>query len=270
MPQLTDVSVLPDDGSKTHYYAARDTDAAIIRLPASKTQIEHEKFLFYRGVGSCRVPLQVRMNGNEAYVLLQNSENQELSHLFVLSVRGKAADFVHIQGLRKDETKQIKVPRVERSISQVQDDLGKAMREALTGEGLYAREAAAMVETWRDSWFGEEGLRVLYILPRQWTDRVLPLSIKPAPQQLARVMVGRAEVITPTKEWQLMKQIVKFSEGDQGAVGQFDQLGLGRFADAGVRRLLGRVPNPEFEGAAWGLLNISRQEALKHAKLAAK
>jgi hypothetical protein len=262
--------VLPNDGSKTHYYAARDTDAAIIRLPASKKQVEHEKFLFYRGVGSCRVPLQVRMTGNEEYVLLQNSENQELSRLFVLSVRGKTGDFVHVQGLKKDETKQIKVPRGERPISQLRDDLAKAMREALIGEGLYAREAAAMVETWRDSWFGEEGLRVLYVLPREWTDRVLPLSIKPAPQQLARVMVGRAEVITPTKEWQLMKQIVKFSEGDRGMVGQFDQLGLGRFADAAVRRLLGRVPNQDFDGAAWGLLNVSRQQALKQAKLAAK
>ncbi|HMJ65993.1 MAG TPA: hypothetical protein VK615_11640 [Candidatus Binatia bacterium] len=270
LPQLADASVLPNDGSKTHYYAARETDGAIIRAPVSKKQVEHEKFLFYRGVGSCGVPLQVRMTGNEEYVVLQNSENQELSHLFVLSVRGKAGDFVHLRGLRKDDTKQIKVPRGERSISQLQDDLAKAMREALTGEGLYAREAAAMVETWRDSWFGEEGLRVLYILPRQWSDRTLPLSIKPAPQKLARVMVGRAEVITPTKEWQLMKQIVKFSEGEQGAVGRFDQLGLGRFADAAVRRLLGRVPNQEFDGAAWGLLNVSRQQALKEAKLAAK
>src|SRR6185503_18030679 len=72
IPHLTDASVLPNDGSKTHYYAARETDAAIIRAPASKKQVEHEKFLFYRGVGSSRVPLQVRMTGNEEDVLLQN------------------------------------------------------------------------------------------------------------------------------------------------------------------------------------------------------
>src|SRR4030095_7533466 len=35
----------------------------------------------------------------------------------------------------------------------------------LTAEGLYAREANAMVETWRDSWF-EEGARIFYIIPK--------------------------------------------------------------------------------------------------------
>jgi len=47
------------------------------------------------------------------------------------------------------------------------------MAAALVSEGLYQREAQAMVNTWRDSWFEEDGLRVLYTLPREWTDRTL-------------------------------------------------------------------------------------------------
>jgi hypothetical protein len=56
-----------------------------------------------------------------------------------------------------------------------------------------------MLETWGDSWF-EEGSRLIYIVPRAYTDSILPLSINPAPTQLARVFVGRIELITPATE----------------------------------------------------------------------
>ena len=53
-----------------------------------------------------------------------------------------------------------------------------------------------MVDTWRDSWF-EEGTRLFYILPGAAVDAMLPLDIKPRPASVARVFVGRMEVITP-------------------------------------------------------------------------
>ena len=56
-----------------------------------------------------------------------------------------------------------------------------------------------MVETWRDSWF-EEGTRLFYILPQAMSDAILPIEITPAPKQIARVFVGRIEVITPAME----------------------------------------------------------------------
>ncbi len=53
-----------------------------------------------------------------------------------------------------------------------------------------------MVQTWRDSWF-EEGSRLLYFVPREFVETVLPLAISPAPIQTTRVFVGRLELITP-------------------------------------------------------------------------
>ena len=47
------------------------------------------------------------------------------------------------------------------------------LSQALVKEGLYPREATAMVDTWKSSWFAEDGTRVLYVLPRAWTDRTL-------------------------------------------------------------------------------------------------
>ena len=53
-----------------------------------------------------------------------------------------------------------------------------------------------MVETWKDSWFGE-GCRLIYIVPSGFIDKVLPLTIDPVPGQIVRVFVGRLEIVTP-------------------------------------------------------------------------
>lgn len=69
--------------------------------------------------------------------------------------------------------------------------------EPLVEAGLSHEEAAAMLATWKESYFEREGLRVFWIVPRAFTDRVLPLRLDPAPTSLERVLVGRSEVISP-------------------------------------------------------------------------
>ena len=53
-----------------------------------------------------------------------------------------------------------------------------------------------MVETWRDSWF-EEGSRLIYIVPSNALDAILPLEVEPVPSHVERVFVGRIELVTP-------------------------------------------------------------------------
>jgi hypothetical protein len=74
--------------------------------------------------------------------------------------------------------------------------LRKQLVSELVEFGLYQKDALAMVETWHDSWF-EEGMRVFYVVPRPQTDALLPLKIMPAPDAIARVFVGRVEVLSP-------------------------------------------------------------------------
>src|SRR4029077_18046589 len=45
----------PVEQRASHYYAARDSDAAPLQVGS-----QHEKFLFYRGVGSFPLPLSAR------------------------------------------------------------------------------------------------------------------------------------------------------------------------------------------------------------------
>ena len=79
------------------------------------------------------------------------------------------------------------------------DSLKQVVEDMLIAQGLYQDEAQAMFETWRDSWF-EEGSRLLYIVPREFVDSVLPLSIDPSPAQIVRVFVGRMELVTPATQ----------------------------------------------------------------------
>jgi hypothetical protein len=84
------------------------------------------------------------------------------------------------------------LPSLDSSVPVLRTELEKV----LVAQGLFPKEAQAMVETWRDSWF-EEGARLIYIVPSRAVDAFLPLHVDPAPSQTARVFVGRIELITP-------------------------------------------------------------------------
>ena len=141
------------------------------------------------------------------------------------------------------------------------------MAKALVKAGLYPREATAMVHTWNDSWFQEEGVRVLYVLPRAWTDEILPLKLAPRPRELVRVMVGRAEVITPPAQQQLADSILKASKGDaqarEQAIVEFRK--LGRFGEPALR-LATSGATPETIKTAWTLLQAANVKPVDVAK----
>ena len=109
----------------------------------------------------------------------------------------------------------------------------------LVASGLYEKEADAMIKTWRSSWF-EEGMRVFYVLPRPTTDAVLPITIEPRPAELVRVLVGRAEVITPEMEKSVQQQVSLLGDPSP-AVRETAMLAIrkyGRFSEPILKRIL--------------------------------
>lgn len=262
--------LLPADKSGSHYYAARETDADFLRVNALTNggyQLEHEKFLFYRGLGNFQTPLQLTTGAGEDYIQLHNTGVEDLANLFVLQVRAGQGKFIFVDRLAAGESKVVKLEpnRNLRPLAELVGQISARMTGTLVQEGLFEREAEAMVNTWRDSWFEEQGLRVLYTLPRSWTDRILPLAIEPPPRELVRVMVGRAEWITPSMEWELLKLIVRYTEADEAArpqiVENVRKLGLGRFAEATTRRLMSKLPIRQFSQISWELLETSAKPA---------
>jgi hypothetical protein len=168
----------------SHYYPARETDAAIVRC-GRKAKTQHEKFLFYRGVGTFDTPLRVRLEGDAVHVRVTGPD--AVARGLVFERRGEAA------GLRAvDLAGGGAVVDRPAPTDDAVELLEAELHAALVAEGLFDREARAMLATWRDTW-SEQGLRVLYVVPRRLTDVVLPLTIEPEPSGLERVLVGRAE-----------------------------------------------------------------------------
>ena len=177
----------PREARANHYYAARQTSSTPLRI---KTQAgdQSEKFLFYRGVASFSVPLSARL-APEGKILAENLGTQEIPVMLLFERRGDKLGFRIADASAAQST--LDPPELTATM----DSLKQAVVDMLIAQGLYQDEAQAMFETWRDSWF-EEGSRLLYIVPRQFVDSVLPLSISPAPAQTVRVFVGRLELIT--------------------------------------------------------------------------
>lgn len=233
--------VLPADSSGSHYFTARNTDAAIIHTPSLKGHGdgEFEKFLFYRGVANFASPLQVSMKSESALTLV-NDGASPIAHLFVLRVTGAQAQLVTLEQLRPGQEQTVLLGNADNceAVASVSANLVKAMRHSLEQTGLYPREAEAMINTWGDSWFKETGVRVLYVLSPEWTEHTLPMELNPKPGELVRAMVGRSEVISPAIEKRLVRELAEVQKGSQEAERRLrDEIRvMGRFGPPALER----------------------------------
>jgi len=205
-----------------HYYAARAVNSAPVELDRGDHGVERERFIFYRGVANFRIPLRVTQDGGN--LAIANLGAETYAHSFVFERNGPTASLVPLGALRPGAV--VIHDRAATKPTQRIDLRG--IEDALVADGLFRDEAAAMIETWRSSWF-EDGLRVLFTVPRSDVDALLPLSITPA-MQIERVFVGRYEIVTPERR----HEIVEFgNELERGEVSP------GRKAEVATR--FGRV-----------------------------
>jgi hypothetical protein len=261
-------------GDGDHYYIARETDANFLRIdaPQARSRVEHERDLFYRGLGYFQAPLAVGMDADEQALSLNAREAERIETAFLVSVRQGMMRYQKIQGAIAHAATVID-PNTQ-PFGALEDVRKVAMQDmalALVNAGLYEKEARAMVNTWQDQWFAEEGTRVLYLLPRAWTDRTLQLQVSPQPDQVVRVMVGRAELITPSVERGLRNQVLTYSTGDakakSRAVASVRALGLGRFLYAASTRLIGDRTDRAFAVATSELMQaVSAREDGRSAR----
>ena len=248
LPGARDVD-LPHEGGPNHYYPARDTDAATLRVRGERGA-EHEKFLFYRGVGDSRLPLAVLVESSK--VVVRSTQPRGVGKVILFERRGGAAG--HSVGDAPAGETRLARPALAPAAAPPRAEL-KAL---LVAHGLYEREAEAMLDTWRDSWF-EEGLRVFYVLPREAVDAILPLTIEPQPKELVRVLVGRAELITPEMERDVTAQLSKFEDPAPGAraaaLREIDK--YGRFADTILGQLMRYAPDRQTQARVQRVLQAT-------------
>jgi hypothetical protein len=178
--------VLPSSKGASRYYAARATDSAELQ-----SGDENEKVLFYRGMGNFKVPVEPVATGNG--VVLRNNSAQSIPFAILFENQNGRIGYRIVHNIAGSVS--LNAPVLNSSFDSLRGDLTAALEQS----GLYPKEAAAMIETWRDSWF-EPGMRVIYLMPRATVDKVLPLKVTPAPKETARVFVGRVEVLSPWSE----------------------------------------------------------------------
>jgi len=200
-------TTFPREAAPSPYYEARATDATPLEVGA-----QHEKFLFYRGIANIPVPVRARLDDDGSVFVETAGTAVPTLVLFVNSARGKGYRIVD----RPSERLTIAQPALTNNL----DSLARDLETMLVGQGLYAAEARAMVNTWRASWF-EAGTRLLYLVPRATTNAMLPVRIDPAPAQLTRVFVGRVEIITPEVEAAVSQAVRGHDIGAEKAYARF-------------------------------------------------
>jgi hypothetical protein len=210
------VQAFPTESTSSRYYAARETDAAPLTAGDQR-----EKFLFYRGVGRFPIPLSARLSG-DGKVVVENRGNDPLPSVILFENHGGNIGYRSIGAVSDRAT--MDPPALDASFA----SLGYDLEAVLVAQGLFPKEARAMVETWRDSWF-EEGSRLIYILPARAVDAILPLQIDPAPSAIARVFVGRIELVTPETRRSVEEAI---SHADWAMLARYD-----RFLDPILKRI---------------------------------
>jgi hypothetical protein len=239
-----------EKGDGDHYAFARETDSAHIQLTdPAMLAVYREKFLFYRGVGNFDLPVSLTSHGNGRFTL-HNSGKTPLHYAFLMHSNGKNFSFARYDSL--GSTTEMTLPGEAGTI----EALSASMVSALVSDGLYEKEAKAMVKTWRSSWFTEEGTRVLYALPQANTDTLLPLRIMPAPKEAVRVMIGRLEALTPEQEKKAEALAARLGDMDPAAreAASAEIKKLGRFAEPTLARVAKTTDSPETRTRATALM----------------
>ncbi len=244
---------LPETGEGDHYSAARETDSAIVEFEdsAGSHGKHYEKFLFYRGVGNFSLPLKLTSLGPDSYALT-NSGADPVRSLFLVQVEGDRVRFARYEQIEGESEKTLTAPAEEST----EDQLAEAVVESLVAEGLFEKEARAMVKTWRGSWFTEEGTRLLYVLPRRLTDKILPIQIEPRPDELVRVLVGRLEVLSTEQEQRIEKLVTGPLACKTAAV---ELAKLGRFAEPALERVRRKATSEDARRRAEELIHQIRR-----------
>jgi hypothetical protein len=171
------------------------------------TTAESERYLFYRGVAHLDAVLQTRLSTTEIRLLAPErlhwlrSPSMTVPNVWLLHTRADGRSAVREQTnlvIRRNQPSR-ELARLSRFADSEYTstrlaELRRSMKRALTATGLFDDEAEAMLETWRDSYFNKPGLRILYVVPSEWTAYFLPMEIS-VPHRLTRVLVGRIDLL---------------------------------------------------------------------------
>jgi len=225
----------PFESGPSHYYAARRTESDPLQVGNQK-----EKFLFYRGIASFQPPISARVNANGS-IEVTNLGDAQIPAIVLFDNRDGKIGYTILRDFDKQAT--LEPPIRTSDFASLQQSL----EGLLTAQGMFAAEASAMVDTWKDTWF-EKGTRVFYIVPPKTVDAILPLSIEPKPDHVARAFVGRMEIITAEMQKEVLTAI---RTNDRPVLESY-----GRFLSPVVNRVYAKLSEADWKRATDDIASI--------------
>ncbi len=176
---------LPVDNGGNRYYAARETDSAPLTIGD-----QHEKFLFYRGVGRFPVPLLARVS-EDGRVVVENERPRAGPRGNPVRESRREAGLSACRVFTEHDDPRFPVTRwLAAGIASQPGERACSRRDSFRKRPTRWSRPGAI-----------PGLRrvraSIYVLPTSSVDAILPLQIDPAPLKRTRVFVGRIELITP-------------------------------------------------------------------------
>lgn len=235
--------LLPPAPEDALWHYSRDVDAAYVRAADSTRDaaMEWERFIFYRGLGEAVLPLEVSATSGGRVTCGPGLE-EGLRHVYLLRVEQGRGAYQYLPSVGCGEHIDSIVPSMDGAVTldRFATAVGADLSARLVESGLFPKEARAMVNTWRTSYFTTDGIRALFLLPQSWTERFIPITIEPRPATLVRVMVGRLELLTSERERAAETAIAGLASPDADVrAGSFATLrAQGRYVEPIVRRTL--------------------------------
>jgi len=193
---------------------------------------EVEKFIFYRGLGQFQPRISIRSSRGALNISAAQHETPQAAFLVDVNEKGQV-DFITLSLPLNQVIDAASISVLKTHAQNRGSQAGEAIVAALQQAGLYRDEAQAMFDTWKHGYLQVPGLRLLYVLPVNEPDAILPLSMTPSPTSLKRVFVGRVEILLDTEENRILNDIIK--QGDK-----FTPSSLGRFAEPILQRIAQR------------------------------
>ena len=226
--------------------ALRDVkcDEVYVALGDRTLAMEQEHFVYYDGL--LRGVQALSISTEKGRATLKNEATFPVSDVWVVDRRDvEKARVGRLPRLDAGETKDVELPVMNEA--RWVGDAGKSLTAELKGAGLNEDEAASLTAIWSEGFFRGAGLTLLYRLPQEEYDRLLPLTVKPRPEKVVRV--GLVQQVPVDQEMaERVARLVKQLDDDafdKREAAQRELENLGRAAYAPLRRLQPTIFAPE-------------------------
>lgn len=203
-------------------------------------RIDCERFLLYRGACDAASAATVRLlDGGKGGRTLRNTGGKGISSALVVEVKEGAGTITEAGPLAGGAEVALRAGRPLLR-EELRREGRKKLKALLLSGGLFEKETEGMLGYWEEEWLGWEGTRVLYLLPEEEVERLLPLKIAPRPERIVRVMAACMEVLTPERSARIEASVAALGamETERREKAHASLKDLGRLAEPFLRKAL--------------------------------